>query len=204
MRLTDDERWRWHAYDYGWRRVRLAARTDASPADPDRDWLDAPMADQAEKMFRDAGRRSQARPDAVRVDFERLPIREWTPAEAAFKGREMDEVCARRGLPLGPAGWATLAAEARLAGYQPVPAPGTGARAAAREIPAPRGFETAKVTPARAAELLGALDARGATKGGAAPIFAPAASVEDSGGGLAGTHTEAEPPPPSGEGDYGV
>lgn len=49
--LTADERWRWHAYDYGWRRTYIFDRRAASPIDPHGDWYDQGLADQAEAMY---------------------------------------------------------------------------------------------------------------------------------------------------------
>lgn len=48
--LTPDEKLRWHAYDYAFR--RLALSTDDSPIDPDRQWVDPDMIRQAEAIYR--------------------------------------------------------------------------------------------------------------------------------------------------------
>ena len=50
--LAADERWHWHAYDYGWRRVALGDVTDVSPIDPQRVWFDADLVEVAERYWR--------------------------------------------------------------------------------------------------------------------------------------------------------
>lgn len=50
--LAADERWHWHAYDYGWRRVALGDVTDVSPVDPQRVWFDADLVEVAERYWR--------------------------------------------------------------------------------------------------------------------------------------------------------
>jgi hypothetical protein len=49
--LTEAERWNYHAYDYGWRRVFLSNHGGSSPIDPDGRWFDNDGATQAERMF---------------------------------------------------------------------------------------------------------------------------------------------------------
>lgn len=50
--LSTEERWHWHAYDYGWRRVIKSDRQPVSPIDPDGDWYDAALAQAAELYWR--------------------------------------------------------------------------------------------------------------------------------------------------------
>lgn len=54
---TTEERWFYHAYDYGWRRVVLFDSSDQSHIDPDKLWFDARLAAQAEAMWRKHFRR---------------------------------------------------------------------------------------------------------------------------------------------------
>ena len=50
--LTDDERWFWHGYDYGFRRVVLGDDAPRSPIDQDGQWFDARLANVAESFYR--------------------------------------------------------------------------------------------------------------------------------------------------------
>ena len=50
--LGPDDRRRWHAYDYGWRRAMLGERGDRSPADPEQFWYDPGLAAAAERYWR--------------------------------------------------------------------------------------------------------------------------------------------------------
>lgn len=47
--LTDDEKWRYHAYDYAFR--ALSMHDENSPVDPQRRWRDEPMIDQAKQIY---------------------------------------------------------------------------------------------------------------------------------------------------------
>lgn len=49
-KLTVEEKWRWHSYDYAFR--RLALSDDNSPIDPDRQWIDPAMIGEAEAIYR--------------------------------------------------------------------------------------------------------------------------------------------------------
>lgn len=51
--LTPDQRWQWHAYDYGWQRIfRFVERAvNVSPLDPDGKWFNGLMADRAEAFW---------------------------------------------------------------------------------------------------------------------------------------------------------
>jgi hypothetical protein len=50
--LSEDDRWLWHAYDYGWRRVVLDDVAKTSPIDRDGVWFDAALAYSAETFYR--------------------------------------------------------------------------------------------------------------------------------------------------------
>jgi hypothetical protein len=50
-RLSTKQRWRWHAYDYGWRRQYLLSRNPVSPIDPHGDWYDDRLTAQTEQMY---------------------------------------------------------------------------------------------------------------------------------------------------------
>lgn len=113
--LSEEDTWRWHSYDYGWRRVYLNAREERSPIDPDGQWINLELITQAEEMFCRTFAKKPPPQEIVRDDFERLPPRDWTDAEIALKRREMDDLCRERGLPIGEEGWAQLARDGALA-----------------------------------------------------------------------------------------
>jgi hypothetical protein len=50
--LTDAERWEYHAYDYGFRRVQFGDRSESYTLDPEGKWYAAHLADQTESMYR--------------------------------------------------------------------------------------------------------------------------------------------------------
>jgi len=50
-KLGTEDLWRWHAYDYGWRRVMLGDQRRISTLDPEGRWFDAALAADAEEMF---------------------------------------------------------------------------------------------------------------------------------------------------------
>jgi hypothetical protein len=50
--LTDDQRFAYHAYDYGWRRVALDDFSVTSPIDSKGVWFNASLATQAEAVWR--------------------------------------------------------------------------------------------------------------------------------------------------------
>lgn len=85
---TTEERWFYHAYDYGWRRVVLFDSSDQSHIDPDKLWFDARLAAQAEAMWRKHFRRPaplrQAPPSSAEVaavtalaSKARANVRDW-------------------------------------------------------------------------------------------------------------------------------
>lgn len=98
--LSADNRRRYHAYDYGWRRVLLDDRR--SPLDPEGEWFDAVLADQAERYWRikhnkptrEEQRRRRAaavtpaEEAAARGDYERAALfRAQDRERAALKAR---------------------------------------------------------------------------------------------------------------------
>jgi hypothetical protein len=100
--LCEEDRWRWHAYDYGWRRVQLGDDARAAPIDPGGVWFDEVLAGMAEQFH--ARRRPDQRPsnpDSVREDFERLHVRQWTRAELAIAVKRTDDAAAARGFGRG-------------------------------------------------------------------------------------------------------
>lgn len=56
--LTDEEKRRYHAYDYAFRAICLDDRAKSSPIDEGGRWHDASMVAQAERMFRERGFRT--------------------------------------------------------------------------------------------------------------------------------------------------
>jgi len=50
--LTDAERWRYHAYDYGFRQAHFNDRSRFYPLDPDGRWYDEHYAKQTERFYR--------------------------------------------------------------------------------------------------------------------------------------------------------
>jgi hypothetical protein len=50
--FTEQERWFWHAYDYGLRRFLVGDDRKFSPIDPDGKWFDQTLAAVAEKFYR--------------------------------------------------------------------------------------------------------------------------------------------------------
>jgi hypothetical protein len=90
--LEERDRWRWHAYDYGWRRVFLFDRNPRSPIDPDGDWYNEEFADQVERMFL----------------LERCG-KQW--GSCAARWREMGAVCCETCKPYVPEYWKLSDAE---------------------------------------------------------------------------------------------
>jgi hypothetical protein len=89
--LADDDRWFWHAYVYGFRRVTLGIRERHSPVDPEGKWFAGHLADEAERYY--AGRfghraaaahKPPTHPDAIRTDWERIRRDDLTDAEVAL------------------------------------------------------------------------------------------------------------------------
>lgn len=50
--LSREDRFFWHAYNYGFRRIALGLVDDKSPIDPERKWFDAELAAIAEAFWR--------------------------------------------------------------------------------------------------------------------------------------------------------
>jgi hypothetical protein len=87
--LGGRERQWYHAYDYGWRRVRLNDRAQTSPIDPQGEYFDEPDVLRAEAMWRE--RFTQPKPRYVR-DETPPP---GTSAEDAARFRAQWEELAR-------------------------------------------------------------------------------------------------------------
>jgi hypothetical protein len=49
--LTDDERWHWYAYLYGWRRIYPLNNERSMPTDPRGEWFNEPLTAKAAAMF---------------------------------------------------------------------------------------------------------------------------------------------------------
>ena len=49
--FTDEDRWRWHAYDYAWRFFYLGDDRKFSSIDKDGDWFSMPLFDLAKTIF---------------------------------------------------------------------------------------------------------------------------------------------------------
>lgn len=114
--FTDEDRWQWHAYEYGWRRVFRDDQAKRSPIDRGGDWFDEGLVLQAAAYFRkpadDAyrGRYQRERspkvhppshPDAVRTACRSIPWNQLTGAEREFLGPDMDAMMANVQLNLG-------------------------------------------------------------------------------------------------------
>jgi len=79
--LTDEERWYYYAYDYGFRRVKLRTRDDMLPTDLDHDWRDQRLAVMAEAFY--SRKLGLPRPDLGPAGFKPEP----TPEEVAHVER---------------------------------------------------------------------------------------------------------------------
>lgn len=201
--LHDDvDLWRYHAYQYGFRRVVLRNFDGAYPMDPDGEWLDPYMVDRAEEFWRrklGKGRQEifarASSPDDIRPECRRIPAHQLTPAEAAMLAPEIEAMAARLHQHVSAIG---------RRGRRAVLGPRQAAGTPAPEIPPPKGFETAKVTPERAAELLGALDGRGRQPPppALAPRQAPPAARPDRD--FEPRFSDDEPPPVESEEEYGT
>lgn len=100
--FTDLECWWWHAYDYGWRRVMLGERNHQSPIDPDGDWCNTLLVDQAEVFWRAKTHRNPPKTwsramseDDVREECRRIPSGDLTRAEHEFLDPEVEEMAAK-------------------------------------------------------------------------------------------------------------
>lgn len=87
--LTDEERWHYHAYDYGWRRIYLNSRNDRSPIDKKGAWFNSALADDAEKMFRSVTGKDKPRPPENARVREAAEYRErWARAQGCDSFRQ--------------------------------------------------------------------------------------------------------------------
>jgi hypothetical protein len=74
--LTDEQRWFWHSYDYGWRRVIMEDFSKQSPIDRSGEWYDASLARAAEDFYRRKFNkpRQQPRPDPTPEDIAEVEV----------------------------------------------------------------------------------------------------------------------------------
>lgn len=85
--FSSDDRFHWHAYDYGWRRVMLGDQRHISPIDPTGEWFNEFLANGAEAFWRaKMGKQRLPRavpsdPGAERADWRRIPFQSLTEAE---------------------------------------------------------------------------------------------------------------------------
>lgn len=91
--FTEQERWCWHAYDYGWRRAQLGDYRRFSPIDPDKgdgsgEWFDAGYAAETERFWRKklgrllpAKLASPGSQETVRPDWRSITAHDLTEAE---------------------------------------------------------------------------------------------------------------------------
>jgi len=100
--LTEEDRWCWHAYIYGFRRVQLGQFANTSPVDEQGDWYNADMAARAERYYRQKlGVRAKpsehptAPYDTVRPDWKRIPATELTAAEHELADPEIARLSAK-------------------------------------------------------------------------------------------------------------
>lgn len=152
--MSDDDRWRWHSYDYGWRRVMQSDFGKASPLDPKGEWFNALGAAKAESFFRLKFKRPVKPPipapshaDAVRTDWAKIPRPELTAAEAELSDQRREGLIER-------AKAAIAAAEKRWREAFRGPRRWRGTEVQE----AKRGYDLAKMTPDRQAYLNSLLD----------------------------------------------
>jgi hypothetical protein len=88
VNLSDPERWHWHGYTYGMRRVLMADFGRVSPVDPLGEWYSDSIASAAETFYRiKFGRQVRKKfvpasnLDAVRENWQEIPGNELTHAE---------------------------------------------------------------------------------------------------------------------------
>ncbi len=99
--MSDEDRWRWHAYDYGWRRVMLDDFTKRSPIDDAGEWFNASGAREAELFFRRKFNRPEkpsvpapSHADAVRTNWRSIPGSQLTAAELALARADIERMAA--------------------------------------------------------------------------------------------------------------
>lgn len=155
---TDDDLWRLHSYRYAFRRLVLGDGGAGYPVDPEGAWFDSGMVGRAAAFFRKKfGVRTPAIPpaptsdSAIRTNCREIGALELTSAERA---------------ELAPAVTA-LAQDARQAiadvierGRAAFRERHTTFRPPAQEMPAPKVFERAALTPQRAEELTAIMEHR--------------------------------------------
>lgn len=103
--MSDEDRYRYHAYNYGWQRVMLGRMEPVEPLDPNGDWFIASMAERAEEYHRQKMRmrpksRYKSPPfqedqGAVRDNWPRLLLKDLTAAERALLHERIDEIMRR-------------------------------------------------------------------------------------------------------------
>lgn len=119
--MPDEDRYRYHAYNYGWQRAMLNRFDEFEPLDPDGDWYVANMADRAEeyqrkKMGMKPRYKAQQKPldpDTIRPNWKQLLPRDLTQAERKLALAFRDEIM-RRYQSENPKGAAQLE---RIVGY---------------------------------------------------------------------------------------
>lgn len=88
--FTDLDRWHWFAYDYGWRRVFWSNFGTISTIDPDGDWFNGKLADEAEIHLRKVFRKPLAKHfervtgEQIRDNCREIPQNQLTEAEREF------------------------------------------------------------------------------------------------------------------------
>lgn len=109
-----EERWFWHAYDYGFRQAYLGDQTRKSPIDRDGKWYAWHLAEPAEDFWRERfGLRkreefpSATSQDAVRRDWRRIPSAELTAAERELAAPEFERMAtaARKAIEAAESKW---------------------------------------------------------------------------------------------------
>lgn len=98
--MSDEDRYRHHAYNYGWQRAVLHRMDPREPMDPAGDWYVSNMADRAEDWHRKRlgmPAKRHTRPpmptdsQTVRANWRQLMLRDLTAAERALAAELLDE-----------------------------------------------------------------------------------------------------------------
>lgn len=95
--LSEDELWRWHAYDYGFRSIILGDKNTRSPIDPTGQWFDKHLVWSAEGFYRAmVGARSDRTQDSIdERNCRQAEAAEWRQKFAEEHGfRDFGEVMA--------------------------------------------------------------------------------------------------------------
>lgn len=148
--MSEDDRWNWHSYDYGWRRVMLGDYGTVSPIDPGGEWFSLDGVMRAERFFREVFKRPKlapwskpSSPDAIRTDCRKIPATELTDAERDLIEPEISRMADEARANIAKAAARSKQAFAdRHPRYRP-----------AQEIPPPKGFERATLTPQELKDL---------------------------------------------------